>query len=323
MIISFFLLLFSILLIAKGSDFLTDSLVPLAKRWQTSIISLGLILVSVAVSLPEIFVSVFSALKGFPDLGLGVVLGSVVVNIGLMIGISAILKPLRVTLHMILRDGIFSIVVPILVLSMSGDGVITRSEGLTLFLLFIPYLANVFLQERKISLEEKEVLKSHSKRKLSLVGFQLLKLSPGGGAFILGIGLLLTGAQIFSDQLINIARISRMGDIFTGLVIGAIGTSIPNIASSISATKKGLTEVAVSETLGSNIFTLLVTLGTLALVRPVVVSSQWIIIDIPLIILMSLLFFLFMLSGRSISKREGYSLLFSYFLIVALQIIGR
>ena len=323
MIISFFLLLFSILLIAKGSDFLTDSLVPLAKRWQTSIISLGLILVSVAVSLPEIFVSVFSALKGFPDLGLGVVLGSVVVNIGLMIGISAILKPLRVTLHMILRDGIFSIVVPILVLSMSGDGVITRSEGLTLFLLFIPYLANVFLQERKISLEEKEVLESHSKRKLSLVGFQLLKLSPGGGAFILGIGLLLTGAQIFSDQLINIARISRMGDIFTGLVIGAIGTSIPNIASSISATKKGLTEVAVSETLGSNIFTLLVTLGTLALVRPVVVSSQWIIIDIPLIILMSLLFFLFMLSGRSISKREGYSLLFSYFLIVALQIIGR
>lgn len=323
MIFSFLLLIFSILLIAKGSDFLTDSLVPLAKRLQTTSISLGLILVSMAVSLPEIFVSIMSVFKGFPDLGLGVVLGSVVVNIGLMTGLSAVLKPLRVTLHMILRDGIFSIVVPILVLSMSSDGIITRFEGLSLFLLFIPYLANVFLQERKISLEEKEVLKSHSERKLSLIGFQSFKLSPGATTFTFGLILLLTGTQIFSDQLINIARMSQMGYIFTGLVIGAIGTSIPNIASSISATKKGLTEVAVSETLGSNIFTLLVTLGTLALVRPVVVSPLWTMIDIPLIILMSLLFFLFMLSGRTISKREGYILLFSYLLIVVLQIVGR
>lgn len=323
MVTSFLLLLFSILLIAKGSDFLTDSLVPLAKRLQTTSISLGLILVSIAVSLPEIFVSIMSVFKGFPDLGLGVVLGSVVVNIGLMTGLSAVLKPLRVTLHMILRDGIFSIVVPILVLSMSSDGIITRFEGLSLFLLFIPYLANVFLQERKISLEEKEVLKSHSERKLSLIGFQSFKLSPGATTFTFGLILLLTGTQIFSDQLINIARISQMGYIFTGLVIGAIGTSIPNIASSIRATQKGLTEVAVSETLGSNIFTLLVTLGTLALVRPVVVSPLWTVIDIPLIILMSLLFFLFMLSGRTISKREGYVLLFSYLLIVVLQIIGR
>ncbi|MCJ7740395.1 hypothetical protein MUP32_03700, partial [Candidatus Microgenomates bacterium] len=147
-------IIISIILISKGSDWLTDSLIPIAKKLKTTNISVGLILISVVVSLPEILVAVYTALTGYFDIGLGVALGSIICNIGLMTGLSALIKPLKVTRNMILRDGIFSLVVPILILALSHDGQITRIDGLALFLLFIPYLTNVFLQEKGIAREE-------------------------------------------------------------------------------------------------------------------------------------------------------------------------
>ena len=108
------LILLSILLIGKGSDWLTDSLIPVAKRLGVSGVSVGLILVSIAVSLPEILVAVYTTLKGFSDVTLGVILGSIFVNIGLMTGLSAMVRPLKVTKNLILRDGVFSLGVPIL-----------------------------------------------------------------------------------------------------------------------------------------------------------------------------------------------------------------
>lgn len=320
LILSLLFLIFSVVLIAKGSDFLTDSLIPLAKRWQTTSTSLGLVLVSAAVSLPEILVGVLSALRGSVALSLGVVLGSVVCNIGLMTGVSALIRPLRVTYQMILRDGIFSVVVPILVLAVAADGVVGRLEGFSLFLLFIPYLTNVFLQERRLSFEEREILKTHSQKRLYLMGWQRFKLRPGGRVFALGVLLTVGGSFLLSDRLLALTRLTGFDPMVVGLLVGAVGTSIPNIASSYQATRRGLTEVAVSETLGSNVFTLLVTLGLVALVRPAVVADRWLLVDIPLTILLSLLLLVFMISQRSISRREGLILLGSYLLILFWQV---
>ena len=313
-------IVFAILLIAKGSDFLTDSLIPLARRLQVSSISLGLVLVSAAVSLPEIFVAVGSGLRGHTDLSLGVTLGSIAVNIAFMTGLSAIVRPLKVTTHMILRDGIFSVVVPILIFAVATDGQISRLDGLAIFLLFIPYLANVFLQERRITLEEREVLATHAEEKLGIMGLQILKMAPGWLTFVLGVLAVLGGSQVFTAQLIELVRTYSRSELLIGLTLGAIGPSIPNVISSYKATRQGLTEVAVSETLGSNIFTLLVTLGTVAVVRPITVSRPWLLFDIPIMILMSLLLFLFMVTRRLISKVEGSLLLVFYFLIVVFQI---
>ena len=321
MITSFLLLLFSILLIAKGSDFLTDSLIPLARRLQVSSISLGLVLVSAAVSLPEIFVAVSSGLMGYTDLSLGVILGSIAVNIALMTGLSAIVRPLKVTTHMILRDGIFSVVVPILIFAVATDGMINRLDGLAIFLLFIPYLANIFLQERRITLEEREVLAIHAQGKLRIMGWQSFKMSSGWLTFFLGVGAVLLGSQLFASRLIIFAQKNVVSELFIGMTLGAVGPSIPNIISAYKATVQGLTEVAVSETLGSNIFTLLVTLGILALTRPILVSDQWLRLDIPLLIGMSFLLFIFMVTRRSISRLEGSLLLGAYFLIIVFQVV--
>jgi cation:H+ antiporter len=316
---SFFILSASVLAIGKGSDWLSDSLIPLAKRLGVSGASVGLILVSVAVSLPEILVAVYAALKGHSDISLGVVLGSIVCNIGLMTGFCALIRPLRVSQTTLLRDGIFSTVVPILVFAVSNGGRITRFEGLAFLLLFVPYVINVFLQEKQVAEDQRAQDLKEAEVRLDLLGFGFAKLKSPWFAFILGMVLLLAGAQIFSNQLVGLAKWSGMSDLFIGLTIGAIGPSIPNIMAAYQATRKGMDEVAVSETLGSNIFTLLVTLGVLALLSPITITDQWLDFDLPVLVGMSFLLFFFILTGRKISKLEGGLLMAAYLVVLILQ----
>lgn len=312
--------LFGVLAIGKGSDWFTDSLIPVARKLGVSGISVGLIIVSVAVSLPEILVAVYGVLKGYPNLSLGVALGSIICNIGLMTGLSALVKPLRVPKYVILRDGIFSIVVPILVFAVGSGGSLTGLEGFAFMLLFIPYVINVFMQERLASKLQKEREFKEIEIKLGLLGFDFAKLKSGWVSFFLGLTLLLLGAQFFSSAFIQIVIKLPINELIIGLTIGAIGPSIPNILAAYKATRKGMGDVAVSETLGSNIFTLLVTMGLLAFISRVVIPQRWIYFDIPAMIVMSLMLFVFMVTRKTISKVEGSILMGSYFLILIVQI---
>lgn len=318
---SVILVILSVFAIGKGSDWLTDSLIPIAKRLGVSRSSVGLILVSAAVSLPEILVAVYATLKGYPAISLGVVLGSIICNIGLMTGLSAIIKPLKVSHRVILRDGIFSIIVPILIFAIASGGEITRIEGFALFLLFIPYVINVFLQEKEVSEEEKTVHAKEVLIELDLIGFDFGKLKPGWLTFAIGVVFLLFGAQVFGGQLITIAGRFGINELLVGLTLGALGPSIPNIMAAYSATQKGMGEIAVSETLGSNIFTLLVTLGISAMLAPIMISQQWLNFDLPALVGMSFLLFVFILTGRTIKKHEGVILLASYLGIIVVQIM--
>ncbi|OGK24178.1 hypothetical protein A3A46_00510 [Candidatus Roizmanbacteria bacterium RIFCSPLOWO2_01_FULL_37_13] len=313
-------LLVSTVAIGKGSDWFTDSLIPIARKLGVSGVSVGLILVSVAVSLPEILVAGYGALKGHPDLSLGVALGSIICNIGLMTGISALVRPLKVHTHVILRDGVFSVVAPILVFAVASEGELTRFEGLAFMLLFIPYVINVFLQEKLASKFQKQKDFKDIEMKLNLLGFDVGKLKSGWMSFFLGIGLLILGAQFFTNTIIQIVNQFAANELIIGLTIGAIGPSIPNILAAYKATKKGMGDVAVSETLGSNIFTLLVTMGFLAFLSPIKISERWIYFEIPVMIIMSLMLLVFMTTRKTISKVEGSILLGSYLLVLFLQI---
>src|SRR3989344_5705076 len=287
MIYSVALIFVSILLIGKGSDWLTDSLIPIAKRLGVSGVSIGLILVSVAVSLPEILIAVYTTLKGFSDITLGVILGSIFVNIGLMTGLSAIIRPLKVTKNLILRDGVFSLIVPILVLAVGMQGKITRAEGFAFVLLFVTYMINVFLQEKQKTSEERSQDVREVEVSLDLLGFDIGKIKSGWISFTLG----------------------------------AIGPSIPNIMAAYKAAKRDMGEIAVSETLGSNIFTLLVTLGVTAMIAPITLSAQWITFDLPALLLLSGMLFIFTITKRVISRLEGSLLLFGYLVIVTMQVL--
>lgn len=317
----FISIIISIVFISKGSDWLTDSLVPVARRLKTSTISVGLILVSVFVSLPEILVATYTAFSGYKDISLGVAFGSIICNIALMTGISALVRPLKVTSNMILRDGIFSIITPILIFAIGYDGVITRIDGLAIFLLFIPYLTNVFLQEKNI---KKEELKREIKEvaiEFQLFGFDFGKITAGWLSFFLGLIFLLGGTYLFSEILIQIVEMFNIAPLYIGLTLGALVPSVPNIAAAYKATRKGLTEVAVSETLGSNIFTLLVTIGILSMLSPVTIKRHWVIFDIPIMMVMSFLLFFFTITETTISKKEGAILVGSYIVFLIIQTI--
>ncbi len=318
-IVLIFSIIISIILISKGSDWLTDSLIPIARKLKTTNISVGLILISIVVSLPEILVAIYSTFSGYKDIGLGVVFGSIICNIGLMIGLSSFIKPLKVTKNMLLRDGIFSIVVPILIFALSSDGEITRIDGFAVFLLFIPYLINVFLQEKGIARTEFVDEKRDVEVELDLIGWGYGKMKAGWLSFILGFILLFGGTYFFSFLLIQIVNIFSFDPLFVGITIGAVVPSIPNIAAAYKATKKGLTDVAVSETIGSNIFTLLVTIGIMSMLSPIIIKGQWLAFDIPAIMVMSFLLFFFSLTKNTISRNEGVILLGSYIGILILQ----
>ena len=311
-------ILISILLIAKGSDWLTDSLVPIARKLKTSNISVALILVSMVVSLPEILVAVDTGLKGYQAISLGVIFGSIICNIGLMVGLPALIRPLSVSKNMILRDGIFSLVIPILIFALASGGEINRLHGAALLLLFIPYLTNVFLQEKNTEYNE-EALKRDIDIELELIGIDLGHLKAGWLSFILGILLLLTGAYLFSNQLVALVEIFNLDPLFIGMTLGALVPSLPNVAAAYKATKRGLTEVAVSEAIGSNVFTLLVTTGIIAIINPIIVEKSWITFDIPIMMWISFLLFIFMTTNRGISRKEGFILLMSYLATLVIQ----
>src|SRR3972149_687976 len=210
-------LLISTIAIGKGSDWFTDSLIPIARKLGVSGVSVGLILVSVAVSLPEVLVAGYGALKGHPNLSLGVALGSIICNIGLMTGISALVKPLKIHTYVILRDGVFSVVVPILVFAVASGGELTRFEGLAFMLLFIPYVINVFLQEKLTSKSQKQKDYKNVEIKLELLGFDIGKLKSGWLSFSLGIALLLFGAQFFTNTIIQIVNKFPVDELIIGL----------------------------------------------------------------------------------------------------------
>lgn len=310
-----------VLLMGKGSDWLTDSLAPLARKMGVSSVAVGLIIVSVAVSLPEILVAVITTMNGYPTISLGVILGSIFCNIGLMTGLCAIIRPLKVKKVVILRDGIFAITIPILVFAIGAGGEITRLEGGALFLLFIPYVTNIFLQERRQTPEQREADMQEVAMELDFVGINFGKLTPGIFSFLLGTGVLLFGAHLFSRELIWFAGNAGMDELIIGLTIGALGPSLPNIFAAYKATMRGMGDIAVSETLGSNVFTLLVTLGLSALLSPVAISSRWLLFEFPALIVMSFLLFFFLVTRQTISRIEGSILLGGYVGIVTVQIV--
>jgi cation:H+ antiporter len=316
------MLIAGLFFVIKGSDWATESLAPVAKKLGTTYIFMGVIIVSFMVSLPEIIVAAYTTFAGHMGIAFGVIIGSIVCNIGLMVGLSAMIRPLKVPTSLIIRDGIFAVCVAVLVLVLSIDNEITRAEGFSFLLIFIPYIINVWLQEKEKHKQEKEKELKEIQFELKIMGMRFGGINAGIGSFFIGLLLLLLGSYLFSEALINIARVSGLSDLFIGLTIGAIGPSIPNIAAAIQATRKKMEEVAVAETLGSDIFTLLITLGLLSIIKPIIITDRMLKFDIPIMVLFSFLLLFFMLGDKNtITKPKGTALFVGYLVILAINVV--
>jgi cation:H+ antiporter len=271
-------------------------------------------------------VSLSATFKGYNGIGIGVILGSIIVNIGLIIGISAIIHPLRVPRHVITRDAVFMVIATIVVTLLAlGDMQVSRRDGVILLLLYIPYLVNIYEQEKELAIAERRKESDRIARTLQFIG----KL---GGAeivvhnpiwiFIGGIIMLLIGSELFTNTLISFASTFAIPELLIGLTLGALGPSIPNLAAALQAIKRDYDELAISETIGSNIFTLLVTLGVVSIVNPLTMDSSTAMTTTPALLLVTLVFFGFVLTGK-ISRRAGLLLFSLYILTIIAEIVLR
>jgi cation:H+ antiporter len=329
LILVIFSVIGSIIIITKGSDWMTDSLVPVAERLGTSYIAVASILVSIMLSIPEVLIALYAFFRGHEGISLGVIIGSIVCNIGLMTGLSAMIKPLMVDRRVVIRDGVFAFIISIIVFIFGVDLSFDRQEGLTLLLLFVPYVINVWFFEKWHSLKVREEELKEIKDELKVMGLSWWQMKPGIYAFVIGSVALLVGSFLFSDALIRIAGLTGLSDVIIGITIGAIGPSIPNIASAVNGTIKNYKKIAITETFGSDIFTLTVTLGLLAVLAPIAIDTKWLYFDIPLMIFMTAVMMLFIFKGHiqgenAILRHEGAALVLIYigFLVINVLIAG-
>ena len=319
------LLFIAVALILKGSDWVTDSSAHVAHKLGTSNLAVGLIVISFLLSLPELVIAISSILKGHPSLGFGASIGSVIVNIGLIVGISALIRPLRVPRIMVTRDMIFMVVVSIVVVAMAlEDRQISRTEGFVFMLLFIPYIINVIEQERSLTHDERRLKTEKLTEALVMYGDYSINKQPRVGLkyFIGGFFLLLVGSEIFIRVLINFAVLMNMPDLLVGVTLGALGPSIPNLAAALGAARKGVEELVVSETIGSNIFTLLITIGMIALISPVVIDEVTAVITAPALLVITFVLLVSMLRGH-VRRKDGAFLVMLYISTVIAELLFR
>ena len=326
MIIEIALAVIGLFLILKGSELVTDAAVPLARFLDTTYVAVGLVLVSVLLSLPELFVSVSAMLKGHSGVGVGVIIGSIIVNLGLIIGISAVIRPLKIPRHVITRDSVFMLIATMVVsLIVLEDFQVTQRDGVVFLLLFIPYLVNIYEQEKALALKERKKESEMITKTLQFTGKIAgteIVIHDSRLIFIAGIGMLLMGTEFFTESLITLASGLGVSEILIGLTLGALGPSIPNLAAALQAVRRGYDELAVSETIGSNIFTLLITLGIIAIARPFQIDVMTAVVTAPALLMVTVAFFVFTLKG-TITRIDGATLIAFYLIVMATEFYMR
>lgn len=332
----FLLLILGLLMITFGANYLTSGSVTIAQRLGVSQLVIGLTIVGFGTSAPELVVSITSALADKPDIAIANVVGSNIANILLILGISAIIYPLRVTGDAMRRDIPIAMLVTTICLIMASDHLMTggfsgdiidRGDGVILLCLLIFYLYLAFASARREGPLEPEIPEYDEqpenvdsitdKRKQSTAQL-LLSIAKVVG----GLALLVIGGRLFVDNASGIARSWGVSEAIIGLTIVAVGTSLPELATSVVAAVKHQPDLAIGNVVGSNIFNILFILGASATITPLGSAGIQFIDYIMMLVAVFLLFIFSNVTGRAlISRKEGIVLLVIYVAYVTYLIL--
>lgn len=293
-------------LLYAGSEFLVRGSVSIAKRMHISQLIIGLTIVSFGTSTPELVVSINAALEGQADVSLGNIIGSNIVNIGLILGLSAAILPIAVHVQTIRREIPIMIAVSLILIPIFLDSVISQIEGGLLALSLIGFIYFSYTQSKKEKEEIPLPVEVESSGKKSV--FVLIK---NLGFVALGIMLLYFGSSLTVDNAVIIANSIGIPEIIIGLTIIAIGTSLPELITSVTAARKKHADISIGNIIGSNIFNILGILGISSLITGVHVNPA-ILTDYIVMIGFSLVLFPVIKSGFIVTKKEGYALVSAY-----------
>lgn len=293
-----------LVLLFVGAEALIRGSSNLAIKIGITPLVVGLTVVAFGTSTPELVVSLKAALVGNSSISLGNVIGSNIANIALILGVAAIIKPLDVHAKVIMREIPIMVGISVLLLLLLIDGELGFSDGLIfVFGIVIYTVVNVMMARKEKNSEVDTEFKEGLKSKLGIpVSIFLM---------IAGLGLLIFGANLFVQSAVAIAKMFNVSDAIIGLTIVAIGTSLPELITSIVAAYKKESDIAIGNVVGSNIFNILGILGITALIIPI--SSVGISnIDLGVMIFTAIILFPLSRTGFSISRLEGAILLLGY-----------
>ena len=297
-------LIFGSAMLFYGADFMVRGGSQVAKRFGLSPIVIGLTVVAFGTSLPELVVSIAAAVEGSSPIAIGNVVGSNIANVGLVLGLSSLILPLKINLGQIKKDLIIYLAVCLLFTTFCVDGSVTRLEGLILFLCVIMYTLYSFsTSSNKNNPEE-----SHSENiPNSLVSYALI---------ISGIALLSFGANLFVTGAIDIARYFGITEIVIGMTIVALGTSLPELATSIIASFRKEHAISIGNIIGSNLFNLLSVIGIASLVTPIESPKEILFFEIPYMIFYGIILFPIGMMKQPIHRITSILLLLGYVLFI-------
>ena len=305
MLLTLLYLLLGLILLYYGAEGLVRGSSSLALRLGLSPLLVGLTVVAFGTSAPELVVSLKAASMGQGDISVGNVVGSNICNIGLILGLSALIVPIRVASQIVRVDTPIMIAATLLSLWFLHDGELSRAEGVTLFALLVGYLVfSIVLAKKKSS----DVLAGEFSEEVKVTkGGVVLDVVFVAG----GLVLLVLGARMLVSAAVDIARAAGLGEAVIGLTIVAVGTSLPELATSLVAAVKKEADIAVGNVVGSNIFNIFGILGVSATIIPLT-SSGITPIDLGVMMLFALVLWGFAWTGYRINRIEGTLLLLAY-----------
>lgn len=255
------LFLISLVLLTWGADWLVRGASAVAERLGVNPLVIGLTVVAFGTSAPELVVSGAAALRQQPGLAVGNVMGSTVANVGLIVGAGALIRPIEVHRRLLARESPLLVLVLLIVMVLSLNHAVGRLDGLALVTGFLIYLGFLFRWARD-ERESNEAMPGDPLRETaSKLGYDLLRLG-------LGLVGLLVGADWLVDSAVSIARAFDIPEAVIGATLVAVGTSMPELASTVAAAVRGLGDIAIGNVIGSNVFNLGLVLGTAALLSP-------------------------------------------------------
>lgn len=299
-------------LLTLGADWLVTGSSRIAENLGMSPLLIGLTVVAFGTSAPELVVSGTASLRGQPGLAVGNVMGSTVANVGLIVGLGAVIRPIDVHRRLLARESPLLILVLSIVMLLSLNHALGRLDGLALVLGFLVYIGYLFRWERR---------RGPSKRAPRGV-------SAGDGGdgdgddapipwlnwlrTVVGLAGLLLGADWLVDAAVAIARAFDVSDAVIGATMVAVGTSLPELASTAAASARGLGDIAIGNVIGSNVFNLGLVLGTAALLSPLYLPPQGVVRHVLPALIFCVLLIPLAYTGRRVNRWEGALLLAGY-----------
>lgn len=304
---SFLILIIGFFFLIKGADLFVEGAASIARKFNVPAMVIGLTIVAMGTSAPEAAVSVTSSLAGQNDMSVANVVGSNFFNILVVLGVSAIIAKLPVQKNTIKKDAPFLLLVSALLLLFSLNLNINRVEGLALLILFTYFLISTVISAKKASMEAS----NEAATTMDLEVTEELSMPKTILLSIIGIVGIILGGDMVVNSATDIATSFGMSANLVGLTIVAVGTSLPEFVTSVVAIKKGETEIAIGNVIGSNIFNILLVLGLAATISPITIST-FALIDVAFMVAITILLYLFMKKDNSLVKSQGIIFLVIY-----------